>query len=381
MKNVEARKAVNQGAQVGREVRCVLGTASKFWQNADCTVLAHNLQTGHLQLRLESTGTTTWVDGASAVAEMPAGFKPKPALPEKLDMRRLTLAEKLLIWKLAGQNLQFVQPKTLLEGPELSVGWMEIQARGEQAKDLFSSRQTIFVEPHGIKAVAYALENGTEQPETMLKEVTEQLAWLKVHPQQAGLVMVLVHSEAPQHWTALVCMRQADSLFGFRYFDSLHTPHAEARQVAEQIASVLVSVLGEAAFSQPALQATEQPVAQTDGWSCGYHTLSRFEEAYRQLRGEGCLRVYASPDERRQAINKLASAVMAACKKAGACPAPLPAPESAEVKPAQLPDSSLPPKPALAGIPTGTYGCSRCRQSAAGCLSCNPEKMLKHASK
>ena len=68
-------------------------------------------------------------------------------------------------------------------------------------------------------------------------------------------------------------------------------------------------------FSQPDLPATLQPVHQTDGWSCGWHTVSRFEEAYRQFRGEGFCRQYCKPDHRRTETNRWAASLVNTCWK------------------------------------------------------------------
>ena len=66
------------------------------------------------------------------------------------------------------------------------------------------------------------------------------------------------------------------------------------------------------------------------------------------------------------------------------------APKAAPPKEASSTSSSSVPPPSsesalpatvLAAIPTGKYGCSKCRYRVAGCLACNPEKMYRHASK
>ena len=47
-----------------------------------------------------------------------------------------------------------------------------------------------------------------------------------------------------------------------------------------------------------------QPVIQKDAWSCGYHVLARVEECFREWRGEGVRRVYATPRELWESMNR-----------------------------------------------------------------------------
>ena len=180
------------------------------------------------------------------------------------------------------------------------------------------------------------------------------------------------------HWTALVYfLEQGASHFQATHFDSLTEVHEGCRRQAADIFACL-SVLGVSA--QPELPPTQLPVNQGDGWSCGWQTVSRFEEAYRQFRGEGMKRSYTSKEDRRQASNKLALSVKEACQEKGAeAPPPLPPPPAKSVSP---PPQPLPaPGAPLAGSSAGIFGCARCRYSEAGCLDCNPIKAMRFAAK
>ena len=72
-----------------------------------------------------------------------------------------------------------------------------------------------------------------------------------------------------------------------------------------------------------------------------------------------------------QACGKKAIAVVEKAKEQ-------PPSEAAKVEPVVLAES---PTPAKAAEPSGDYGCTRCRWSKTGCLTCNPEKMLRWAER
>ena len=55
-------------------------------------------------------------------------------------------------------------------------------------------------------------------------------------------------------------------------------------------------------------------------------------------------------------------------------------PAAADTKPAPVPPLGPAGEP-KAAIPSGIWGCSRCRWRQTGCLSCNPEKMLRYLEK
>jgi len=67
----------------------------------------------------------------------------------------------------------------------------------------------------------------------------------------------------------------------------LAVPSAEASKDAKAIFRFCRQALGHEHFAQAELPEAETPVQQTDAWSCGWHTIARFEEAYREFRGEG----------------------------------------------------------------------------------------------
>ena len=125
---------------------------------------------------------------------------------------------------------------------------------------------------------------------------------------------------------------------------------------------------------------------QADGYSCGVWVLLWMEAEYRQLRGEGPMLLQADWPARRTNWNRFIAklrkhkadketAAEAATKKAVE---PVPAGSLALVPvSAEAAEPGPPVPPGSKQDATGSWGCSRCRHSKAGCLSCNPAKMLR----
>ncbi|MCP4242190.1 MAG: hypothetical protein GY772_16670 [bacterium] len=283
------------------------------------------------------------------------------------------MAEKRATFDLAARQLQFVGPEKMLEGPELSASWQEVSLRGRLAGDSFQPGQVVFLEPHSTKLAANLWKAGAVEAEEQAKEAREQLSFAR--EQQADcLILVPVHSEQPQHWTALVLSRETGETFQAVRHDSLSPGSANAALAAQTVFDFVRACIGPEKFSQSVLPAATTLVTQTDGWSCGFHTVSRLEEAYRQFRGEGWKRVYTQPNQARVSLNRwLANVLQAVQPKAPLGPPPAPPPETDPPEPLPLPGQEQ------AAAPSGLWGCSRCRFSKAGCLSCCPEKQLKAA--
>ena len=157
-----------------------------------------------------------------------------------------------------------------------------------------------------------------------------------------------------------------------KYHDSLKVPHPGCQAKAQEILSTLVQL--QVPVSSTRLPTADQSVLQEDGYSCGYHVVNRFEEEFRQFRGEGIKRVYMKPDQRRRPLNRFCQLVMEACK---------PVPESQPAAP-QPPAASNKAQPLPLPAPAAeepVYGCSKCRYMRTGCLSCNPEKAVRHVKR
>jgi hypothetical protein len=307
-------------------------------------------------------------------------------LPAVLNFRRLTLMQKLTALQASGNELQFVADTAMLEGPELTALWSSVTVRGFQAEDGFEDGQLVYLEPHSQKpAVGCHLQEAFSEEATLACENFRKLLQVARETTRKCLIVCPVCSDAPRHWTALALSREADCKFEIIFYDSLEQTPETAKTEVRRLLTLLFNLLGYDKFSQQELPLPAKPVIQTDGWSCGYHCCHRLEEEYRQFRGEGKVHGYQKVNETRLELNKFLKSLLdvkvraappkaappkEACSSSSSVPPPLPPPLE-----------SAPPATVLAAVPTGLYGCSKCRQSPVGCLMCNPEKMYRHASK
>ena len=290
---------------------------------------------------------------------------------------------------MAGSSAEQTASQQMLEGPELSMVWLEILYRGSQPGDRWEQAQIVYLEPHSFAASLHSFEQQDHAAtEEHLPDLQDRLR-VAVGTDRPCLLLVPVQGPEPKHWTALTYLREAGSKdFTVQYFDSAYAVHANCRSKAQAVFRFLRFL---EVPSQPDFPPTQQPVWQGDGWSCGWQTLNRFEELYRQFRGEGKKRVYTQADQRRVQVNRLAAATKEACSPAAAKAASSAAPAASAASAAPLAPPPAPPpvsEPLLqpaglpkAAVPSGSYGCRRCKYAKSGWLSCCPEKMLRYAYK
>ena len=139
---------------------------------------------------------------------------------------------------------------------------------------------------------------------------------------------------------------------------------------------------------KPAEVRIPQPVAsgycrkQTDGWSCGYFTATWAEQYYRESIGEGVRTVPIDLRKMTEQANLLVKTLKAYKAKrdaeSGSAATAAPITDTIAVD-AEPPPPIATVKPILQDE-TG-YGCSRCRWSDRGCLSCSAAKALRWAKR
>ena len=361
------------GFLVGQTVRCIQPEASHFWQNAVAEVLQHRPKAQQVQVRLKASKTERWMQTAH-VAPLPKGMS-KPVLAGKLNIARLTNLQKEQIWNHAASRSDLSQtpPKTDLEGPELTAGWYDIFYRGIQTGEKVESGEVVFLEPHTLQVVEADLYSDRPEGQLIKTELQEKLATARLS-QGRCLILAPIQADDPPHWTSLSLIRLEGREFTVKYQDSLRQEHPHCRARAESILACLQHL--QVPVSQDGMPETELTVWQGDGWSCGFHTLNRQEEQFRQFRGEGLYRVYTTPEQRRQPLNRLCQHLQEFFKPVPEAPLsaaqPPPAVSSSQAGP--LP---LPPPPAK----EPEYGCSKCRHSKKGCLMCNPEQAVRYVAR
>jgi hypothetical protein len=116
---------------------------------------------------------------------------------------------------------------------------------------------------------------------------------------------------------------------------------------------------------------------QLDGWSCGLRCIIQAEKAIRELvLGHPVMATASRLQPVLDRINKLAGVLQRRARQLNpqASEAPPPASQPAQAPPLP-PPSQGPLQPSGAPIAADrNWGCSRCRGSQVGCITCNPSK-------
>ena len=230
----------------------------------------------------------------------------------------------------------------------------------------------------------------------------EKLRWARESLRQRCLILLPVHSEAPQHWSLLSLIRKtaaADSKepnqFKVIYLDSLAVPVQSALEVAAASLQLLTRLVQPAVVNQPGLPLAVQPKSykQADMYSCGYWVLKHSECLLRMLRQEGWRAPEPDIQATRVQLNNWLTSLLKFPEKQKRQQEHQE--ETAEVK--EEKKQKLAEAIAAAGASSSTslpmaplpansvqqdqlkHGCSKRRYSARGCLACSAVKAVKYA--
>ena len=230
--------------------------------------------------------------------------------------------------------------------------------------------------------------------------IWEQLQLAREKPRKKCMILLAVHSEAPQHWSLLSLARKAaadsqePNKFRVMYWDSMVVPGQSALETAAASLQLLARLVQPAEVQMPVLPlvVATRCYKQADQYSCGYWVLKHAELMYRLYRGEGWRA--PSPDirEAREQLNNwltsLSKFILKRQHKEE--PAELKAQKKqklAEALAAAAGASSSTSEP-KAPLPANSvqqddlnHGCSKCRWSLGGCLTCCPAKAAKYAGR
>ena len=331
---------------------------------------------------------------------LPTGQE-KPPLPEETpDCRRASKRILQLAMTACGNELRAsVKHNTQLESPELNAAWHELGFRCEVAGEEWPNR--LFVRLNitemDYRLTEWAKAPGSPESQINLQQTRRELAAVLLEETKAACVQVPLYGGG--HWTLLTLRRAATpegqaaaEKLVVEYRDALRQPSAACLQKAHVALSFLVSAIGSACVANHVLPPIADCFKQTDLTSCGYFVMNWLEEDFRLFRGEGVRVLPVTFVNRAAALSRWFKRVCAVSKqtkeaaKAKAVQAALakdPSPAPAPLADASAPASAAEPLP-LAGPPVSvseTFGCSRCKNSKGGCLSCNPAKMAKWADK
>jgi len=176
-------------------------------------------------------------------------------------------------------------------------------------------------------------------------------------------------------------------VWSVRYYDSLES-QSSLEQAEASLAVMRFLLPGQTVGGEPGSLRIDRCRKQADGWSCGFWVLLWMETEYRQLRGEGLWLLKADWLARRTQWNKFLGKLRKHKADKGepaAKPVEPVAPGSLAIVPFSTEQpAEKPVEPVAPGSKqdaTGSWGCSRCRGSPSGCLSCNPAKAMKWSQK
>ena len=318
--------------------------------------------------------------------------KERLPLTEKLpDLRTVPLSQKREALTMAGGQLEVkITAQTELETPELAASLAELSLRATKAGDQWPNPRLVVVNPveAGLALGFWQTAPGSPDSQRALAELKKELQPVLDRPDEEASVCWPLCSNG--HWTWLNFRRPAKppsqaepNKWEAVYRDSLSAPSVLCRDHAVSAYSMAVQLFGAGSLASLNLPPVQRDTVQSDGTSCGFHCINWTEQEYRRIRGEGQYRLPEKFTQKAEDLSKFFKTVMAAKPKPAQ---PKPA-QSAEPAPPLPPPLQPPPAQAplpLAGPPasqSGSFGCSRCRWSPAGCLSCNGEKALKAGNK
>ncbi len=390
LRQEQLSKADSKGPLCGRTVRVVGWDVGPTLVNLTVRVTGHSQAEKKVQIELP--GSKGWMTLAESQVSPMTGTE-RPPLADRLDLRTLTAEEKSEALAVAGNQVEFLQPASCLEAPEMATAWQEILLRGQRAKDALQPAEIVWLDPQTLRTVQLEFQAGRKEGESwedLIGQTHKTGLWLSLRRacesvDQSCTVLLPVHSPVAGHWTLLVLTRAGTAegskpeAFQVQYFDSLPKPSQTALDEAAAYLTLLQHLL------QPAELQWAEPLAaspsrkQADGWSCGYWVLLWCEQQYRLVRGEGARLLKPDWTEKRQSLNSWLGCLrkfQAAREKRGAV-------ATEPVGPPPLPPPVGPP-PELPGPGSllqdeCNWGCPKCRHSQRGCRVCNPYKAAKAA--
>lgn len=179
------------------------------------------------------------------------------------EARRRELADKLAL-----SLVERIEPSVTLEVGTVATAMAEIRER------IPVPESTVLLEP----AVAAALARDGLAPEAPNEEDEAAIARVLCCEQ----LHVIVHSEAPEHYTYLRVTKRGESIENVVFKDSLRDPPATAARQVEKLMKSLGIV--DASWQCPARSNTS---FQAGGWECGLWATRWLEQALRAERFEG----------------------------------------------------------------------------------------------
>ena len=372
---------------VGRQVRLVKAGLPSLFRNTLGKVTA---KVADGSVRVKKISGSTEIFALKDVYFL-TGEETPPLKETPIDLRSLNSLYKKLAQIECGNCVEEQLPATMMHSCHMMVAWHEIGARARTAGDIWPPDKFQLVNFHLLESVLLQPDSASE----IKAQWRDQ--WSVLLPdfsRKAFVVAPLCHAH---HWT-LLCLTR-DAVLGCQwrvtYYDSLPEPSLAVRNFADSALAALVSVLGEDNVADHLLPPVSDCHKQADSVHCGWFVLGWIEELYRLYRGEGVWRANLTGVGMRDCclkVNKFAKSAVgfkadkglaAAATETAALAVKSDEIAFAAASAAVAAAAAEGAKIKLTGEPLAVevFGCSRCRFSKGGCLSCNPDKMMAAAAK
>ena len=214
-------------------------------------------------LRLQSDGMQVRYAVASAVQLLEEECKYAQSGGSTIDYRQFNTVKRRELAKSLSPDICTGVNKKMAQGSTVSWGIKEVLYRLPVVMEIE------VVNPEEARGIVnISVESAADYV---------QLEMVRSRLQSKSAVLVLLHSESPEHYTMLSREVKAEGPV-HQYFDSLRLPSASGRDMAKDFMKRMQ-------WNGPVPPVSNQRY-QTDGWECGYWCLQFVEEFLRSLRGE-----------------------------------------------------------------------------------------------
>jgi hypothetical protein len=356
---------------VGKPVRIIDDSAPSHAQGA--LVIVHSCAPdGQITVQLHD----------NTFCKLPSVSSVTSDLTQKLSGTSSQVSPNFCLWTeeqkaatiqmLCGQVPQSVDTGQLLDDPELIISLVvEVSRVDKTFATKAKQRVRIWLPAQACAAANFVIDEQLESENTQAatKELKETV--LFDPPDEKWLLVCPVYCFSPLHWTVLLVFfePQSTTISQVKYFDSLANEPEESRQKAQAMLHVIQTAASQSTTDLPSRCNT---VRQKDGWSCGYRSVLFVVENVKAL-------IRITQPVRKinmliEQINKFQTSLQPASEPSE--PPPLPPPPNPPAPPPLAKPITAKPISQISN-----YGCSRCRYSEGGCLTCNPDAATRYVQK
>ena len=357
---------------VGKAVRIIDSDVPAVFQGA-LAVVHSSSPDGNITVQLHDNTFYKLPSVSSVTTDLTQKL---PLTSSNFDKNNCLWTEEQKARILAMLNGQVPQPAAtgqLLEDPELIVSLvLEVCRVDKTIATHAKQRVKIWLPAQACSAADFLIDEQLESENT--KAATKELkdALLSDPPDEKWMLVCPVHCFHPLHWTVLLVFfePQSTTISQVKYFDSLTNEPEESKQKAQAMLHVIQTAASQSTTDLPPRCNT---IRQKDGWSCGYHSILFVVENVKSL-----VHIFQPVRKIKMMIEQI-NQFQKSLQPASDVPS----------EPPPLPPPTKPPAPPPLAKPItakpisqiSQFGCSRCRLSEGGCLSCNPVSTIRYHEK